>query len=149
MNYLRISDLKYYDHCIYNFTIISFLAMPFINVITNLKLTKEAKRCLTKKLTSAFASSSSPEVSKAIQYSIQDDAYMNFQRNDEVPTASIFLHMSPYIPESDHENIMKAFFPILTEILNVPKENIYMCISVEPYWCINNIYINATKYLKK
>ena len=32
--------------------------------------------------------------------------------------------------------------------MKVPKENIYICISVQPYWGINNIYINATKYLK-
>ena len=123
--------------------------MPFINIRTNQKITNQAKRELARKLTSAFASSSNSEVSKAIQYSIEDNIYMNFQGNDEVPTASVFLHMSPYIPEKDHENIIKAFFPILTDILNVPKENIYICISVEPYWGINNIYINATQYLKK
>lgn len=129
--------------------------MPVINIRTNKKISNEEKRSLAEKLTSAFASSSLaekltyPEVSKAIQYSIEDDVYMNFQGNDNIPTASLFLHMSPYIPENDNEKIIHAFFPILSEILNIPKENIYICISVEPYWGINNIYINATKYLNK
>lgn len=123
--------------------------MPFINIKTNQKITKEDKRLLTQKLTAAFASSSNPDVSKAIQYAIEDDVYMDFQGKCDVPTASIFLHMSPYIPEDDNEKIIHSFFPILIEILKVPKENIYICISVEPYWGINDIYINATKYLKK
>lgn len=123
--------------------------MPVIHIKTNKKISNEEKRSLAEKLTSAFASSSNPEVSKAIQYSIEDDVYMNFQGNDNIPTASLFLHMSPYIPESDNEKIIHAFFPILSEILNIQKENIYICISVEPYWGINNIYINATKYLNK
>lgn len=123
--------------------------MPLIDIRTNQKLTREEKHLLTRKLTSAFASSSNAEVSKAIQYSIEDGIYMDFQGNDDVPTVSLVLNMSPYIPESDHEKIIHAFFPILTEIMKVPKENIYICISVQPYWGINNIYINATEYLKK
>lgn len=86
--------------------------MPLIDIRTNQKLTREEKRLLTRKLTSAFASSSNVEVSKAIQYSIEDGIYMDFQGNDDVLTASLVLNMSPYIPESDHfhdhEKIIQA-----------------------------------------
>ena len=115
--------------------------MPYIDIKTNQKLTREQKIVLTEKLTAAFASSSSAECAANIQYSIEDDVFINFRGNYNDPSANIYVKPGYLRPKEDYEKIVYAFFPVLTEILDAPKERIYICFNEVRAWGFNGIYV--------
>ena len=119
--------------------------MPYVGIKTNQKLTNEQKTSLTEKLTAVFSQTSNPQISKFIQCSVDYNLFMNFKGNTDAKSVFVQALVAPNTTEEDKEIIIKGFFPIISECVNVPNENIYICVSIEPFWGINNNYVNFNK----
>lgn len=115
--------------------------MPYIEIKTTQKLTREQKIQITEKLTEAFAKASSPDCAKNIQYSVEDGVFMNFKGNYNDPTANVYVRPGYLTPESDYEKIVLAFFPVLTELLDIPKNRIYISFNEVRAWGFDGIYV--------
>ena len=119
--------------------------MPHIDIKTTQTLTSEQKITLTEKLTAAFAACSDPHVAGNIQYTVADGLFINFRGDYTVPSANIQVHPGPLTPVEDYEKIVKAFFLVLTEMLDAPKDHIYITISEIQHWGFDGEYITVKK----
>lgn len=119
--------------------------MPVVGIKTNSKLTDEQKLNLTEKLSAVFEKTSTPQLAKLIQFFVEDNIFMNFKGNANEKTAFVHALLSPRTTEEDKEVILKGFFSILTEHLNIPNDHIFICLSLEPFWGINANYVNFSK----
>lgn len=61
--------------------------MPYICIKTTLKITLEQKIEITEKLTEAFGNASSKFCAGNIQYSVQDEVFINFKGNYKDPSS--------------------------------------------------------------
>lgn len=115
--------------------------MPYICIKTTQKLTLEQKIEITEKLTEAFGNASSKFCAGNIQYSVQDEVFINFKGNYKDPSANVYVFPGYMTPEEDYEKIVKAFFPVLTSILDAPANRIYICINEVRAWGFDNQYV--------
>lgn len=119
--------------------------MPHIDIKTTQLLTREEKVTLAERLSAAFAGCSDPHVARNIQYTIEDEVFVSFRGDHATPSANVQIHPGPLTPVEDYEKIVQAFFPVLTEILDTPKNHIYVTVSEIEYWGFNGEYIMIKK----
>jgi|GEM_PF-644588 len=120
--------------------------MPHIEIKTTKKLSWEKKETLTQKLKEAFAQSSDLHVAGNIQFIVEDECFIQFRGDSSGPSANVQLHPGPLTPEKDYAKIIKAFFPILVEELDMPQNRIYITISEIKFWGFNGEMIDIEKY---